>query len=320
MPEPRTAVVAGAGFPHLEHERRILGAIGVEVVDRRDAPRGEVLAAARTAEALMVDYFRCDAEAIAGFERMRVVCQYGMGLDAIDIDAATEAGVVVTHTPGYCTEDLADHTLALMLAAVRRIVRYDGSVSAGTWDYNVGRPLRRFSGCTVGLVGLGAVGRAVARRLRGFGVELLAVDDYVDGAVFAELGVERTDLDDLLAHSDVVTVHAPLTDDTRGLVDEAALARMRPGAILVNTARGGIVDGAAVAHALDAGQLAAAAVDVLEVEPPPAGDPLVRHPDVVVTPHAGFLSEQSLDDVQRMAAEEVARVLDGRAARFAVRR
>jgi D-3-phosphoglycerate dehydrogenase len=312
------AVVAGVAFPDLDAEREVLGGIGVRVLDARDLDREGVLAAARTAVALLVDYFRCDAEAIAGLQRCRVICQYGMGLDAIDVDAATRAGIVVTHTPGYCTGDLADHAVALMLAATRRLVRYDASVRAGEWDYNVGMPLRRFSGGTVGLIGLGAVGRTVARRLSGFDVRILAVDDGVDDDAFAAAGAERATLARVLAESDVISVHAPLTDETRGLVGEQALRAVKPGAILVNTARGAIVDAAALQRALDRGQLAGAALDVLESEPPDPGDPLLHRQDVTLTPHAGFLSVQSLQDAQRTAAEEVRRVLAGETPRHAV--
>ena len=312
-----TVVVAGTSFPSLEIERSVLEPLGFRVVDAGGLPEEEVLAACRSAAAVMTDYFRCDPERIAGFERCRVICQYGVGLDQIDVEAATRARILVTHTPEYCVDELADHAMALVLAVARRIVRYDRSVREGAWDYNVGTPIR-LAGSTLGLVGLGRVGQAVAKRAAGFGLRVIACDAYVPEETFEGLGVERVELEELLLESDIVSVHVPLSDETRHLLGGSELRLLKPGAIVVNTSRGGVVDQAALLEALASGRLGGAGLDVLEEEPPPAGEPLLAREDVVLTPHAGFLSIDSLRRVQQEAAEEVARALTGSRPRYCV--
>jgi D-3-phosphoglycerate dehydrogenase len=312
-------VVAGADFPSLAIEERILGEIGTDVVDARGRDRPAALELCRDADGIMSDYFRCDAEAIARLERCRVICLYGVSVhDRVDLAAATAAGIVVTHTPDYCMDELADHTLALLLAVARRVTAYDGAVRGGAWDYNAGRPLHRLRGRTLGIVGFGRAGRAVAERARGFGLRVVATDAYVPDEAIAAAGSEPLARDELLRRSEILTLHAPLTDETRGLIGPAELALLPAGAILVNTARGGLVDQAALGEALASGRLAGAGLDVLAEEPPTPDDPLLALPNVVLTPHAGFLSEESLVDLQTEAAEEVRRALTGGRPRHAV--
>lgn len=318
MPDLQTVVVAAAGFASLDTERAILEPLGVDVVDGTRLDEHELAGAFATAAGVMTDYYRWDADRIAGLRRCRVICQYGVGLDAIDIDAATRAGILVTHTPTYCVDELADHTMALLLAVARRVVRYDRLVRTGQWDYKDGMPMRRLAGRTLGLLGFGQAARAVATRARGFGLHVIAHDPLVDPALLAEHAVEPVDLDSLLERSELLSIHVPLTPHTRHLIGAAELRRLPDGAILVNTARGGIVDQHALADELRSGRLAGAGLDVLEAEPPPPDEPLLASPDAILTPHAGFLSVDSLHAVQQQAAEEVARVLAGAAAAFAV--
>jgi D-3-phosphoglycerate dehydrogenase / 2-oxoglutarate reductase len=315
---PLRAVVAGVDFPSLETERRILGAIGADVVDCRGLSAQETLERCRSANAVLTDYFRLSADVIGQLKRCRVICQYGVGLDQVDIVAASAAGILVTHTPEYCVDELADHALALLLAVARRITQFNRLVREGHWDYNAPGPMRRLRGRTVGLVGFGRAGRAFAQRARGLGLVAVAADPYVTGDEFEAAGVERADLRDLLARADIVSLHAPLTEDTRGLIGPAEFAAMRPGAIFINTSRGGLVDQDALVDALTSGRLAGAGLDVLASEPPALDDPLLALDAVVLTPHAGFLSIESLDAVQTQAAEEVRRVLEGGRARWAV--
>lgn len=319
----RLRVVAGAGaaFPDVAPEREALGALGAEVVDARGRDADATLELARDADGLITDYFACTAERIAQLARCRVICQYGVGIDKVDVAAATAAGIVVTHTPEYCVDELADHTLALMLAVARKIAVYGRATRAGRWDYGEGRAMRGLRGATLGLVGVGRVGAAVAERARAFGLACVAADPYRDPAGLRELGIEPVALDELLARAHVVSLHAPLTDATRGLMGAAEIARMRPGAILVNTARGGLVDQSALAAAVRDGRLAGAGLDVLEREPPDGPErELIALDEVVVTPHAGFLSQESLAAVQAQAAAEVRRVLAGEAPLHAVNR
>jgi D-3-phosphoglycerate dehydrogenase / 2-oxoglutarate reductase len=311
-------VVAGAGFPTLDAEQRVLSEIGAEVVDARRLGDAETLGLCRPADAIMTDYFRVDADVIRQLERCRVICQYGVGLDQLDVDAATIAGILVTHTPEYCVDELADHTLALLLAVARKIVHFDREVRAGTWDYNLTPPMHRLRGRTLGLVGFGRVGRAVAERARPLGLRVLASDPYVTDADIESAGAESAGLERLLKEADIISLHAPLTDQTRGLIGAAELATLKAGAILINTARGGLVDEASMLTALEEGRLAGAGLDVLAREPPDPDDPLLACENVVLTPHAGFLSEESLIAVQTQAAEEVRLALEGRIPRHAV--
>lgn len=307
--EPRI-VVAGGTFRDLEPEQRILGAIGATVVDANRLARDEVVALARDADALMTDYFVVDADVIAALERCRVICRYGIGVDKVDVEAATRAGIVVTRVPEYCIGELADHTIALLLAAARRIVRYDAAVRAGGWAWD-SPGVRRLAGATLGIVGIGRVGSAVAARARPHGLRLLAHDPNQTDDEIRARGAEPATLERLLVEADIVTLHAPLTPETRGLIGREQLSAMRRGAILLNTARGGLVDQEALVEALRSGQLGGAGLDVLGSEPPEASDPLLSLENVVLTPHAGHFSEESLVQVQTEAAEEVLRALTG---------
>ena len=305
-------VVAGASFPSLATERSFLEPLGCTIVDKRFAGDDEALEACRTAVAVMTDYFVCDATRIATFERCRVICQYGAGLNQVDVAAATAAGIYVTHTPDYCSEELGDHAMALILASMRRIVRFDRNIRAGRWDYNDGMPMRRLAACTLGLVGFGRAARAVAVRARGFGMTVIAHDPLVADDAFAAAGVRRAgELAEVLSGADVVSVHVPLVQSTQHLIGAEQLALLRDGAFIVNTSRGGVIDQRALAAELATGRLGGAGLDVLEQEPPVADDPLLSLEDAVLTPHTAFLSVESLDLLQNRAGAEVARVLTG---------
>lgn len=247
-----------------------------------------------------------DRGVIAAARDLRVISRVGVGTDSIDLEAATEAGIVVTTTPGANRETAADHAVALILAAIRRVVEHDRSVRRGEWSRAGALTPWEIHRATVGLVGFGAIGRAVARRLAGFEVTLLVADPALSSAD----GHELVDLDELLGRADVVSLHLPLNDDTHRIVDGVALGRMRRDAILVNTSRGGLVDEAALADALRDGALRAAALDVFADEPhvPPA---LAALPNIVLTPHIGGLSERSIRRMTERATENVLRVLSG---------
>ena len=306
-----TVVVVGTKFSSLEPEREILGAIGARVVDASGLGRADVLDRCGDASAILTDYFSWDRAAIAVLRRCRVICQYGVGLDQIDVAAATAAGIVVAHTPDYCVEEVAEHTIALLFAVARKIAQYDRSVRQGSWDFNIGSPISRIAGRTLGVIGFGHVGRSVARRALALGLRVVATDPYQDEESIRAAGAEPTSLADLLKQADFVSIHSPLNESTAKMIGRAELSSMKVGAILVNTSRGGLVDQAALVEALAHGRLAGAGLDVLEREPPRADEPLLAFDDVVVTPHAAFLSEDSLRVVQRDAALEVRRVLSG---------
>ena len=307
-----SVVVAGASFPSLEVERSLLEPLGCTIVDKRFAGDDEALEACRTAVAVMTDYFVCDAARIATFGECRVICQYGAGLNQVDVAAATAAGIYVTHTPDYCSEELGDHAMALILASMRRIVRFDRNIRAGRWDYNDGMPMRLLAACTLGLVGFGRAARAVAVRAQGFGMTVIAHDPLVADDAFAAAGVRRAgELAEVLTSAEVVSVHVPLVQSTQHLIGAEQLALLRDGAFIVNTSRGGVIDQQALAAELATGRLGGAGLDVLEHEPPATDEPLLSLEDAVLTPHTAFLSVESLDLLQNRAGAEVARVLNG---------
>jgi phosphoglycerate dehydrogenase-like enzyme len=248
-----------------------------------------------------------DASVLAASPALRVIARIGVGVDSIDLDAATAHGIAVTVTPGANEGTVADHAVALMLAAVRRIPEHDAAVRRGEWNRTGEHAAWLLSGGTVGLVGYGHIGRIVAARLRGFDVRVL-VNDPIEPR---DPAVEAVGLDTLLAASDIVSLHVPLLSSTRGLIGARELALMRPGAILVNTARGGVVDEEALIEALASGRLRAAAIDVFADEPP-AGSRLLRLPNVVLSPHVAGLSIRSVRDMARTATTSVIDVLGGR--------
>lgn len=298
-----TKVIDLAGQPALEE----VGA----AVERTDAKApGEVIAAAAGADALVVDAgTRVTAAVFEALDSLAVVGRAGTGVDNIDIAAAERHGVPVVNVPDYATDEVATHALALLLACLRRVPAYDRSVRGGDWDWTVGRPIDRLAGGTVGVVGFGAIGRRFARKLDGFDVDVLAYDPYVAAGEMADRGVRKVSFEQLFGESDAVSVHAPLTEETRGMVDAGALAATPDDAILVNTARGPIVDEGALEAALRSGDLGAAGLDVRETEPPDST--LTDLGTVVSTPHAAWYSERSREELNRTVAADIARVLRG---------
>jgi D-3-phosphoglycerate dehydrogenase len=288
-----------------------------EVDVRIGLSRADLLDAIPPYDALVVrSQIAVDAELIAAGRRLTVVGRAGVGVDNVDLDAATRAGVTVVNAPTGNTIAAAEHTLALLFGLARRIAAADASVRRGEWRRSefTGVELR---GRTLGIVGLGKIGQAIADRARALEMLVLASDPYVTAEQAALHGVELRALPDLLAAADVVTVHVPLTRATRGLIGAEALARMKPSALLLNVARGGVVDEAAVAEALAAGRLAGAAFDVFEHEPP-AGTPLLTAPNTLLTPHLGASTAEAQVAVAEEVADQVLDVLAGRPARYAV--
>ncbi|CAB4882660.1 unannotated protein [freshwater metagenome] len=271
-----------------------------------DRTPDELSALIGDAVAVIADADPFNADVLERAANLRVIARTGVGLDSIDLEAATHHGVIVTVTPNVNNETVADHTLALILAVLRRVRLEDARVRAGGWRA-FEEPLGQIHGRTVGLIGYGAIGRAVARRIEAFGARLLVHDPFVDAAE-----VELTALDDLLAQSDIVSLHLPLSPETLHVIDADALARMKPGAVLVNTARGPLVDQAALVEALVEGRLGGAGLDVFETEPP-AGDAVLALDRIVASPHIGGISDAANLAMSRLATGSVLAALDGRA-------
>lgn len=274
----------------------------------RRAP-GELAALLADADAMLAGTDPVTEDVLAQTSRLKLIARVGVGYDAIDIEAARRHGVVVSVTPSANEITVADYALAAMLALLRHVVHSHVTTQAGKWDRRGGTDL---AGKTIGIIGLGRIGKLVARRLAGFDTRLLAYDLYQDAAFAAQYGVTYMDLDALLAEADVVTLHLLLNPSTRHLLDASRLARMKRGAFLVNTCRGPVVDEHALAAALAAGQLGGAALDVFEEEPP-SDSPILQAPNVLLSPHIAGISAESSQRMAEMAIAEVARVLQGQA-------
>jgi len=312
--------VTDSVFPSLEPEHRVLDPLGVELRAGQCRSEEEIIALAQEADAILNCYAKMTARVIAALKRCKVIARYGIGVDNVDIAAATRAGIVVTNVPDYCVDEVSDHALALLLALARRVVAADAAVKGGAWDVVAHKGIQRLRGQTLGLLGFGKIARALAAKAQALGMQVLAVDPFVDAETMACLKVRATDLDTLLAESDAVSVHVPLSPETRGIVGERALARMKPTAILINTSRGGLVDEQALAATLTAGRLAGAALDVVEKEPLPPDHPLRQAPNIILTPHLGFYSREAVVELQTKVAEEAARAFRGEPPRSPVNR
>jgi len=309
-----TVVVTDHPFSDLELERSILESEGFGVEEHQCATAEEVAQACAEAVGVLNTYAPMPAEVIGRLTRCRAISRYGVGLDTIDLNAAASRGIAVSNVPDYCVEEVALHTLALLLAAHRRIVRGDRRVRAGEWGALGAGPVRRLEAQLLGLIGCGRIPRSLAVKARALGLRVAAYDPFVAHEAWPE-GVERyDDLERLAADADFLSVHAPLTGETRHMVDEALLRLMPSHALLVNTARGPLVDTAALDRALAEGWIGGAALDVLEIEPPEPDLPLLRHDDVVVTAHQAFYSEEALRELQRKAAQNLRDSLERAAA------
>jgi phosphoglycerate dehydrogenase-like enzyme len=278
---------------------RMLEAAGCRVV-RLSADDPETIAReAAEAEALLIGYTRIDAALLDRLPRLGVIATASMGFDMVDVEAASARGIWVANVLGAATEEVATHALALALASSRGIVAHADAVRGGGWDLDAAPMPRRLSQQTLGLVGLGRIGLALADRASATFGRVVGADPYAGETP----GIERMSADEVLATADVLSLHLPLTDETAGWLGAERIARMPRGATVVNVSRGGLIDSAALIAALDAGHLAGAALDVLGTEPPAADDPLVAHPQVIVTPHSAFLSDASMADYVRLQAE-----------------
>ena len=307
-----TVVIAHASFPDTQLESETLAAIGATTVFTGNLDSSEARAIASRAHAIMVTIQEVDAKLIRSLENCKVIARVGTGLDAIDIPAATERGIWVTYVADYSIDEVSTHAVALLLNHARRLPQMVASVKAGAW-YDVARiePAPRLKGQVLGVIGLGRIGRTVAVKASGLGLRVIAHDPYVGLDAETKLNVDLVDLDTLFGKSDYISLHTPLTESSRHIINAAALEMMKPTAYLINTARGELIDDAALLDAVMAGSIAGAALDVLSQEPPPADFPLLHHERILITPHGAWYSEASKVDVRRKATEDVVRVLTG---------
>jgi D-3-phosphoglycerate dehydrogenase len=305
-------VVTDHSFPSLDPERAALDGLA-EVVDRSPLrTEDDVIGAAADADALLIGFVPVTARVMDALPRLRCVVRYGVGYETIDVSAATERGIWVANVPDYCIPEVADHAMAMLLALARRVLTLDASMRRGEWAaVKVARPVHRIEGRTLGLIGMGRIGSAMARRALGFGMRVIAHDKYLSPERAQSVGAALVDLDSLLRQSDFISIHTPLTPETHHLINAEAIGKMKAGAYLINVSRGAVVDTLALADALQMGKLAGAALDVFEHEPLPDDHPIRHAPNTILNPHAAWYSEEALIQLQINAAEEVARALRG---------
>lgn len=312
-------VVTDSTFRSLDHERAVAERYGATLESFQCRTAEEVEAAVAGAHAAFVQFAPLTDAAIAGLAPGAPLVRYGVGFDNIDIGAARKRGHSVAYVPDYCVDEVADHTVAMLLAQFRKLTKLDASVRRGEWAAVANcQPMKPATETTIGFLGLGRIGRAVLKRIKPFGFSALVSDPAIDEAAAASLGITAMDLAEMLPLTDILLLHAPLTEKTKGIVNDGLLARLKPGALIVNCSRGALIDEPALAKALEAGRLAAAALDVFGAEPLPAESPLRDAPNLLLSPHAAWYSDAAIDRLQRLAAEEIDRGLSGRPPRCPV--
>jgi D-3-phosphoglycerate dehydrogenase / 2-oxoglutarate reductase len=303
--------VTDSVFPSLDPAMAALKRLDPEIRVAKSTSEADILEVARDADGVLVTYAKLPGELLRQLRRCKVIGRFGLGVDNIDIKTAAALDIVVTYVPDYCLQEVSDHAMALLLALARKVPYSNTLVQTGRWDMPAVVPIRRLEGQIIGLVGLGNIPRRVALKAKAFGLKVVAHDPYVSAAVAQELGVELIGFEQLLEISDFISVHAPLTPQTRGLFNAQAFDRVKKGAYIINTARGPLLDEAALVAALDSGRLGGAALDVVATEPLSKDSPLLGRANVILTPHTGFYSAEALDELQTKCASDVASVLSG---------
>lgn len=298
-------------FADLDATMSVLRSLNGEVIVAQAKTEEELIDLTRNADAVLTTYVKITGRVVQAMERCRIVARYGIGVDNVDIDACTSKGIVVTNVPDYCVDEVSDHALALLMCLARKVNRLDTAVKNGVWTYVPFQPMFRLRGKVLGLVGFGKIARQLALKARGLGLEIVAYDPYVPAERIAAENAKPVDLGSLMEISDFISVHCPLTAETRGLIGEALLRKMKPTACLINTARGGIVDERVLLELLQAGKVAGAALDVLSEEGPSVSERIKNVDTLIVTPHAAFYSEESVVELQAKAATQVVKVLTG---------
>jgi D-3-phosphoglycerate dehydrogenase len=295
--------------PFAVEEEELAGVADVQVAQCRT--ESQVVAAARQADALLVQYAPITAAVLDRLPQCRIISRYGVGTDMIDVAAASQRGIYVCNVPGYCREEVSDHACALVLALVRKLEPLHQAVRRGLWDASLARPVRQMRDQVLGLLGFGRIARRVAGKMRGFCPIIVAHDPHVRREVFEEGGVTPVEMGELLARSDILSLHVPLTPETFHILGEPELHLLKRGAFLVNTSRGSLIDEEALVKAVAEGWLGGVGLDVLEREPIDAHHPLLSFENVIISPHAAYYSEQSVAELKRQTARAVARLLRG---------
>ena len=293
----------------IEEEKEELGRIGTELILAQIRKEEDLIRVCKEADGLINQYAILNRNVLDHLTKCKVVARYGVGVDSIDLKAATDLGIIVANVPDYCIDEVASHAVAMLLTLIRKTVFFDRKVKSSHWDFRQGPPIHRIQGKTLGLIGCGKIGFEVAKRMSAFGVKVITFDPYLEKV---SEGIELEDFDTVLKESDFISIHCPLNDSTRHLIGDEALKKMEKKPMIINTSRGPIVDERALIQALEQGLISGAGLDVLEKEPPDPQNPLLKMENVILSPHVGFYSEESISELKRRTAKNVADVLRGR--------
>lgn len=304
-------VITDHRFPNVEIQQKVLSEIEAELLVGQAKSEDEIIEIARDAHGILVARSNITARVIHALESCKIMVRYGVGVDNINVPAATQMGIMVSNVLDYCVEEVADHALALILSLARKVVFSARRVQAGEWSIKNLRPLRRLSGQTVGVVGYGRIGKMLAKKASAVGFKVLAHDPFVGAEGFEADGITFVSLETILGESDFVSLHTPLTEDTAGMIGKKELDQMKDSACLVNVSRGALVDEAALITALEENRIAGAGLDVLVEESANPDNPLQKLEQVIVTSHTAFYSEEAIQDLQRKAAQKVVTALSG---------
>ena len=306
---PYRVVITDCDHGSIEEEKEEFRQLEAELILAQVQGEKDLIRICKDADGLLNQYALLTRKVLESLPKCKVISRYGVGVDSVDLKAATDLGIIVANVPDYCMDEVASQTVAMILTLTRKTAFFDRKVKSDEWDFHLGIPIYRIKGKTLGLVGCGKIGLEVARRISAFGVKVITFDPYLEKA---PEGIELKDFDTVLKESDFISIHCPLNDSTRHLIGEKEFKKMEKKPLLINTSRGPIVDERALLQALGEGLLSGAGLDVLEKEPPDSQSPLLKMENVVLSPHVGFYSVESISELKRRTAKNVSEVLTGR--------
>ncbi len=310
---PLKVVITDYEYATLEPEENVFSNVsgGVEFVKAQCKTEEEVIAIAKDADGILNQYAPITSKVIGELDHCKVIARYGVGVNTIDVGAATEKGIIVSNVTDYCVDEVSDHAFALLMGCARKVVQLNQAVKANNWDFKVGVPIFRLRGRVLGLVSLGKIAQSLAKKAQAFGIKVIASDPFIPNEVATSLGVELVELNELCSRSDYISIHAPLIDSTKGMISEEQFNLMKKEAFIINTARGPVIDEKALINALLEGKIAGAALDVVEKEPINQDNPLLRMQHVILNPHVAWYSEEAQLELKQKTAQNVADVLNG---------
>ena len=304
-------VVTDSPFPSLDPAKKALEDANAEVVQAPSSSEEDIIKAAENADAILVTYAKLNENILRSLKNCKAIGRFGIGVDNIDLKVAGELGISVNYVPDYCLDEVSDQAMAMIISMARKIPQSNKLVQSGRWEMPAVVPMYRLRGKTVGLIGFGNIPRLMTPKAQAFGFNVIAADPYAPKELFEKYGVESVSMDELYERSDFISVHAPLLPETKGLVNKDAFKKMKDTAVIVNTARGPLINEKDLIEALDKNEIGGAGLDVVETEPLPKNSPLIGRDNVILAPHTAFYSVEALEELQTKAASDVARVLNG---------